>query len=279
MTSPSDIRIMAFDLDGTLLDEQKRLSERTLSTLSRASSAGIELLISTGRGLVSLPAAVTALPLFRYAIISNGAHVVDLRTRTAVYSRLITEEMLAPAMPYISDPEIMREIFCDFQVYADERCLRDLPRYGVTPPRSIEYVLRTRTPVPDTMEVLRSRYGRIESINLIFSDQAKRHRYWEALAQIPSITVCSALPWNVEIGAENSSKAKALEAFAKMRGLSLANCMAFGDSSNDIEMIRAAGIGVAMQNAVDELKGSADYVTRSNEEDGCAFAIEQLLGI
>ena len=273
------IRIMAFDLDGTLLDEQKRLSERSRATLMRAAERGIWLLISTGRGLVSLPEAVTGLDLFQYAIISNGAHVVDMKTREAVYSRLLTEEMLAPAMKYIEDPDIMREIFCKFEVYADEHCLADLPHYGITRPLSINYIHSTRTPVKDTMEVIKANYGYIENVNLIFADQEKRHRYWEELAQIPTITVCSALPWNLEIGAQNSSKAHALDAFAKMNGLSLENCMTFGDSSNDTEMVKAAGIGVAMGNGTDELKASADFVSLTNEEDGCAYAIEQLLGI
>ena len=127
--NPEKIRIMAFDLDGTLLDEEKRLRKRSLGTLQRAAERGIWLLISTGRGLVSLPEAVTGLDLFQYAIISNGAHIVDMKTREAVYSRLLTEEMLAPAMKYIEDPAIMREIFCKFEVYADEHCLADLPRY------------------------------------------------------------------------------------------------------------------------------------------------------
>ncbi len=277
--NPEKIRIMAFDLDGTLLDEEKRLSKRSLDTLRRAAERGIWLLISTGRGLVSLPEAVTGLDLFQYAIISNGAHVVDMKTREAVYSRLLTEEMLAPAMKYIEDPAIMREIFCRFEVYADEHCLADLPRYGITRPQSIRYTHSTRTPVRDTMEVIRANYGYIENINLIFADQKKRLHYWDEFSKIPSITVCSSLPWNLEIGAANSSKAHALEAFAKMKGLSLENCMTFGDSSNDTEMVKAAGIGVAMANGTDELKSVADYVTLSNEEDGCACAIEQLLGI
>ncbi len=277
--NPDKIKIMAFDLDGTLLDDQKQLSERSIDTLRRAADRGIWLLISTGRGLVSLPENITGLGLFQYAIISNGAHVVDLRTREAVYSRLLTEEMLAPAMKYIEDPDIMREIFCKFEVYVDEHCLADLPRYGITRPLSIKYVKSTRTPVKDTMEVIRANYGYIENVNLIFADQEKRHRYWDELAKIPSVTVCSALPWNLEIGAQNSSKAHALEAFAAMKGLTLENCMTFGDSGNDTEMVKAAGIGVAVSNGTDELKEAADFVTLSNEEDGCAWAIEQLLGI
>ena len=272
-----DIRIIAFDLDGTLLDEEKNVSPANYAALKRAYEEGIWLLISTGRGLVSLPSSVTELPFFKYAIISNGAHVVDLEKKEAVYSRLITEEMLAPAMPYISDPDIMREIFCKFGVYADEHCLADLPKYGITREQSQKYVLSTRTPVKDTLEVIRQNYGYIENVNLIFADNEKRLRYIEELSRIPSITVASALPWNCEIGARDSSKAKALEAFAAMKGLSLENTMTFGDSSNDTAMIEAAAIGVAMGNGTDELKAAADFVTLSNEDDGCAFAMNRFL--
>ena len=212
-------------------------------------------------------------------ISSNGAHIVDQQTRETIYSNLLTRDAVEAAMPWIADPDVMREVFFHHQVYADRHCMEDLPRYGVLSEKSQHYVRTTRKPVEDAVALIREYADQLENINLLFPDQEKRLRYWQELSRIQGLTVVSSMPYNIELGGATTSKATALKALAEMLGLSHDNIMSFGDSSNDAQMLAAAQIAVAMGNAVEELKEAADVITLSNAEDGVAYALERLLGL
>lgn len=273
------IKILAFDMDGTLLNEKGALSEANEASLRRAMERGYHIVIATGRGYSAFPEAVLNMEGIRFMISSNGAHIVDQQTRETIYSNLLTRDAVEAAMPWIADPDVMREVFFHHQVYADRHCMEDLPRYGVLSEKSQHYVRTTRKPVEDAVALIREYADQLENINLLFPDQEKRLRYWQELSRIQGLTVVSSMPYNIELGGATTSKATALKALAEMLGLSHDNIMSFGDSSNDAQMLAAAQIAVAMGNAVEELKEVADVITLSNAEDGVAYALERLLGL
>ncbi|HPF18543.1 MAG: HAD family hydrolase [Bacillota bacterium] len=273
------IRILAFDMDGTLLDEKGALSSANAACIRRAMEKGYHIVIATGRGYSAFPEAVMNLEGIRYMISSNGAHIVDQHTGETIYSNLLTREAVEAAMPWISDPELMREVFFHHKVYADKHCMEDLPRYGVLTEKSQKYVLETRKPVEDAVALIREYADQLENINLLFPDGKKRLRYWAELKGINGLTVVSSMPYNIELGGATTSKATALKALAERLGLSHDNIMSFGDSSNDAQMLAAAQVAVAMGNAVEELKEAADVITLSNAEDGVAYALSRLLDL
>ena len=273
------IKILAFDMDGTLLNNKGVLSEVNKACILRALEKGYHIVIATGRVYSALPKDVMQVEGIRYVITSNGAHIVDMNTKETIYSNLLTRQAVEAALPWISDPDIMREVFFGHDVYADKHCMDDLERYGIVSPKSQQYVLETRKPVEDTIALVKEHAERLENINLIFSDEEKRKRYWEELSSHSGLTVVSSMPFNIELGGATTSKASALNALAKRLGLGHENIMSFGDSTNDAQMLSAAQIGVAMGNAVQELKEMADYITSTNEEDGVADALSILLEI
>ncbi len=273
------IKILAFDMDGTLLDEKGGLSAANEASIHRAMERGYHIVIATGRGFSAFPRAVLDIGGIRYMISSNGAHIVDQHSGETIYSNLLTREAVESAMPWIADPDLMREVFFDHRVYADRHCMEDLPRYGVVSKKSQQYVRDTRIPVEDAVALIREHAHKLENINLLFPDQEKRMRYWSELGQVKGLTVVSSMPYNIELGGETTSKATALKALAAMLGLSHDNIMSFGDSSNDAQMLAAAQVAVAMGNAVEELKEAADVVTLSNAEDGVAHALHLLLDL
>ena len=275
----SKIKILAFDLDGTLLGGKGKLTEGVKAYLLRAGEMGLEVVIATGREISTIPDEVLHFPGIRYAVTSNGARTFDLRTGKCIYENLLTREAVEAAMPWISDPDVMKEIFFDDNVLADRHALLDLPRYGITKEQTIIYHQTTRKPCDDTVAVLLENADRMENINLQFASQEKRAQYWEELKKIPGLTVVSSMPYNIELGGATTSKANALKELVASMGLGHENIMAFGDSSNDAHMLECAAVGVAMGNAVDELKAAADWVTLPNTEDGAAFALECLLGV
>ena len=273
------IRLLAFDLDGTLLDGRSRLSDAVKAALTKATEAGLNVVIATGRAISTIPDEILHFPGIRYAVTSNGARTFDLHTGDVIYENLLSAEAVEAAMPWISDPDVMKELFFDSNVLADGHALLDLPRYGIVDEHRQHYHLTTRRPCDDTIRVLREKADRMENINLIFADMEKRKRYLEELKCIEGITVCSSIPYNIEIGGATTSKANALRVLAEGLGMGPDNMMAFGDSTNDARMLQCAAVGVAMGNAVDELRELADWITLPNTDDGVAFALKSLLGI
>ena len=273
------IRILAFDMDDTLLDASGKLSEGNRAAIMRAMEKGYHVVIATGRVLASLPKDVVAVEGVQYAITSNGARITDLHTGKILFENLLSPEAVDAVDPYLHDENVMLEIFFDDGVYADKKDLTHIEDFGRTSPKSRAYVLSTRQPVDDLAALLKANKHRLENINLIMADDEKRRRWLEEIRGIPGVTACSSAPNNIEIGGQNTSKAGALEELAAYLGTDRSGVMAFGDSSNDEQMVVRAGIGVAMGNAVPELLELADYIAPTNEDDGVAYTLERLLGI
>ncbi len=274
----SKIKILALDLDGTLLNGHSLLSSETQATLLKAVDCGFHVVIATGREIGTIPDYVTGFPGIRYAVTSNGARTIDLKTGASIYENLLTREAVESIMPWLLDPDVMKEIFFDGSVFAETHCLNNLARYGVSE-SGIRYRENTRTPCEDLLSMLLDNANRMENINLIFADMQKRARYLKELGKIEGISVVSSVSYNIEIGGATTSKAEALRVLAESLGLGSESIMAFGDNTNDLRMLQAAAVGVAMGNAEPELKEAADWITLPNTEDGVAFALNALLGI
>jgi len=272
------IKVLAFDLDGTLLNPEKKLTEGVRAALMKATQMGYHVVIATGRVLSSLPETLTRFPGIQYAVTSNGARIVDLVSGETIYESFLDEEMILQAMPLICDAEVMREIFFDGEVYSDRSSLANLPHYGITNPVEINYHLTTRTPVDDTAALLAEHTSHMENINLFIGDIEKRNQYAQRLAEF-GFSVVGFSAHNIELGGPTTSKARALAELCELLGFNLENVMCFGDSTNDAAMVEEAGISIAMGNAVPQLKENADWVTLTNGEDGVSYALAELLDI
>ena len=273
------IRILAFDMDDTLLDIHGKLSEANRAAIMRAMEKGYHVVIATGRVLAALPKDVIAVEGVQYAITSNGARITDLHTGKILFENLIVPEAIDAVDSYLHDEDVMLEIFFDDAVYAQKKDLARLDYFGRTSEKSQEYVLTTRKPVDDILALLEANKDRMENINLITANDEKRLRWLAELKKVPGITACSSTPNNIEIGGLNVSKADALEELADYLGTGKESVMAFGDSSNDEQMVVRSGVGVAMGNSVPELLDLADYIAPTNADDGVAYTLEHLLGI
>ena len=117
----------------------------------------------------------------------------------------------------------------------------------------------------------------IENINIFFETDDEKHKMRNELKKLKNISVTSSLPENLEIGGENSSKAAGILFVADKLGVDKRQIMCFGDGLNDLEMISMAGMGVAMENGLCELKSAADYIAPGNDCDGVAQVIEKFV--
>jgi len=274
---PLNVKLIALDMDGTLLNEHGVLAEESKAALMKAMEQGVHVVIATGRVFSALPQDVITVPGIEYAITSNGANIIRLKDNETIYSNLIDGSKLDEIMDILEDETIMKEVFYDHQVYAQKSCLEHLEDYGIRTEKSQRYTLTTRQPVEDTLALILENRDKLENINLLFGNEERRQQVWKRLDAVEGITACSSMPYNLEIGGATTSKAAALDALGEILGVTKEQIMACGDSSNDAAMLRHAGISVAMGNAEDEVKAESLMVTKTNKDHGVAYAIRELV--
>jgi len=271
------IKLIALDLDATLLDSQKKVSQRNLDALERARQMGILMVPVTGRPAQGLPQAVLDLPGLRYAVTSNGATVRDL-----VEDRYLLEKHLTPAkslevLEACRDFAMIREVFREgvgYLTQADYDIL--MARYAGTP--MWEYVLGTRQVLPGSIEDFLTQDDRpVEELFFLTDSPETKKALRERLSSLPDIAFADPFPKDLEVMAGGIDKGETFLWLLDYLGISSEETIAIGDGGSDIPLLRAAGIGIAMENALDYVKAAADDVTASCDEDGVALALEKYI--
>lgn len=270
-----DIKVIAMDLDGTALNHQKQLTERTRSAIQNAAKSGIQIVVATGRTFSSLAPEVLAMPEITCAITSNGAVVNRIPDGAVLLHNYPNPETVSEIAGMIQEEKIDTEVCTGGQAYIGQSYY-DRVLEGKTN-RDVQYVKTTRHPVPDIYQFLLQHRVAIENINLNFKTLEEKQQWQQRFQKLPGVTPTSSFLFNVELGGATTSKAHALQALLDEWQMTSQQVMAFGDSENDLGMIQLAGIGVAMANGMGEVKQAADLLAESNEEDGVAKIIEQLI--
>lgn len=270
-----DIRLIALDLDGTVFDDEKNISPRTLAALRAALDKGVVVIPATGRSLSGVPAAFRDLPGVRYALTSNGAAVVELATGRRLVNQPFDPAVAAKVYDIIEPYGGSLAIFIGGEVYAPQQSMAEAMKN--VPANLLAYVMSTRIVVDDIHDTFRQHADEIEKFSVIYPDDATRDAAWRAVAAQCEVEITSSLGHNMEINAPGVTKGTGLLELARVLGLRRDQVMACGDSGNDLAMIRAAGLGVAMENAEPEIKAAADHITLDNNHDGVAVAIEKFV--
>ena len=271
-----DVRLIALDLDGTLLNEKGILTPRTAQALTRAHEQGIFITAATGRAFCALPEDVRELPAITHIITSNGTGIYQMPEEERIYTNAMSPDNLTALLPLLASFSCPIEAYIDGIAYASADYVQNPEKFHL-PPRSCAYVQATRKPCADMAQLVTENPGHVEGISAVLTDPAQRLALRTAAAGIPDLYVTSSAPHFIEFAAGTASKETALRVLADMLGIAPGQIMAFGDAENDQEMLSFAGIGVAMGNAAESLKQMADIVTASNAEDGVAQTIEKLL--
>lgn len=270
-----DIKVIAMDLDGTALNHQKKLTERTRAAIQNAAKSGIQIVVATGRTFSSLVPEVLAMPEITCAITSNGAVVNRIPDGAVLLHNYPNPETVSEIAGMIQEEKIDTEVCTGGQAYIGQSYY-DRVLEGKTN-RDVQYVKTTRHPVPDIYQFLLEHRVAIENINLNFKTLEEKQQWQQRFQKLPGVTPTSSFLFNVELGGATTSKAHALQALLDEWQMTSRQVMAFGDSENDLGMIQLAGIGVAMANGMEEVRQAADLLAESNEEDGVAKIIEQLI--
>jgi HAD superfamily hydrolase (TIGR01484 family) len=236
-------RILALDLDGTLLNDRSEISETNAKWVKHAIEAGVTVCLSTGRGYLSTLSFAEQLGLDTPMITANGGEIWTnphaLHRRTLMDSDKIMK-LHALAERY----DVWFWAYSTEDVYNKERWAGDTAGHHWL------------------------KFGYYSEDTLILGAILNEIQTWEGLE------LSNSSPHNIEINPEGVSKASALMEVCRMRGYDMSEVVAVGDSMNDMAAIRASGLGVAMGNAQDEVKAAADVITGSNQENGVAQVIQ-----
>ena len=272
-----DIKLIALDLDGTLLTTDKQLTARSRAALAAAANCGIQIVPATGRFYLGIPEEVRTLPGVRYAITINGACVYDAEEERSVYDAVMPLEVVFEVLEFLDRYPVIYDCYQNSAGWMPEWMWCDAEQYIEQPP-VIEMVHRLRKPIPDLKAFLRERGEPVQKLQLFTKNRTLRFQLYSMLGRrFPDLAITMALPNNVEINAAAANKGAALEALLQHLGIPSAQSLSFGDGLNDLPLIRAAGTGVAMGNAYQEVKEAADLLTDDNDSDGVAKVIESAL--
>ena len=268
------IKMIGFDLDGTLLTDQKELGEYTVQILKRAVEEGIVILPITGRPLCGLPEEVTGLTGLRYAITANGARILDLKNAAVLKEQLVSVETAEKILDILGNYDSLREIYYDGTGYAEREKLEQIDHFFEEGPMA-EYVRSTRQPVENLMDKFRKESREVDKVQGVFADLGEREAALDEIRKLEGVTITGALHNNIEVNAAGVDKGNVLWWLAQYLGIAPEETMAFGDGNNDITLLEKAGTGVAMKNGIEEVKHAADRITeKTNDEEGAAKFIE-----
>lgn len=268
------IKMIGLDLDGTLLNEEKKMTAYTRSVIEKALAQGIEVLVSTGRSITAIPKDILSIPGMRYAVTANGARILDVVTEEVLYESMIPMEMAQQILELLRPYDVIAEIFVNGVSYAEGRVLKRAYEFFENPSMA-EYIMTSRVPVEDIKKKLLELRSSVDKIHIIFRDIQEKPVVYEALKKISGIEIASAYKNNLEVNKAGTDKGIGLLKLGEMLGISREEIMACGDGMNDYEMLKAVGFAVAMENGHPKVKEIADYVTATNDEDGVAKSIER----
>ena len=266
--------IIALDLDGTLTNSEKIITLRTFDALMKAQREGVRLVLASGRPTFGIAALANQLQLADYGgyVLSyNGGRIIDWCKKTVIFSQVVDQKLVPslydfaekaqlPIVTYLPDAILASKN--EGEYLAEEARINGMP--VVVAQNFVEEAMQiaggsTKFLIPGEPELL----IQLESeMKAALSEQMEVFR---------------SAPFFLELPPKGIDKAQSLQRLLTHLGLERESLMAFGDGFNDLSMIQFAGQGVAMANAVEEVKSIADFVTTSNEEDGIAHALEQLL--
>lgn len=266
--------IIALDLDGTLTNSEKNITPRTFDALMKAQREGVRLVLASGRPTFGIAALANQLQLADYGgyVLSyNGGRIIDWCEKTVIFSQVVDQKLVPilydfaekaqlPIVTYL--PAAILASKNEGEYLAEEARINGMPI--VVAQNFVEEAMQieggsTKFLIPGEPELL---------IQLESEMKA---------ALSAQMEVFRSAPFFLELPPKGIDKAQSLQRLLTHLGLERESLMAFGDGFNDLSMIQFAGQGVAMANAVEEVKSIADFVTTSNEEDGIAHALEQLL--
>lgn len=264
-------KLLAMDMDGTLLREDKTISKRTLNAIQKAKEKGVKIVLSTGRPLEGVKKYLNELDLLSdndYAVVFNGASVVNTSSGKSIYS----SSLKGSDFKYLF--RLGQKLGVSLHAYDGDKCVTpsEISKYTKLEGdiNGIPVYQIDINSISDDQEIIKV---------LMVEDKPKLDIAFSNLPKevFENYTVVRSSPYFLEFLNKTTNKGTGVQKLAEELNINPKEIICIGDAGNDIHMIKYAGLGVAMGNAFKEVKESADFITETNENHGVAKIIEDFI--
>lgn len=275
----SKVLLVAFDLDGTFLDDEKNIPKENFTALERMMEQGIYAVPCTGRLFRAIPEALREHPAIRYAVTENGAGIFDKKEGRPVFNSGISYEQAIPLIEYGKTIPCMYDCYQDAWGWIPKEMYERVPEFLPAGPVQ-SMLLNYRTPLDDFETTVKERGTPMQKFQYFFHNEETRDRYLPiVIERFPDFEISKSSPLNIEINGKGTNKGVALKKLAELLDIPLQKTAAFGDDINDLAILQTAGYGIAMENGIDSVRKAAKYVTINNNDGGVDYGCRNYLDI
>lgn len=311
------MRLIATDLDGTLLNSDHKISLENIVAIKNAQKNGIEVTIATGRSYADVKRLCDEASIHTHIICSNGAMAYH-KNGSILNSLSIPKEILAEALKWLNFNKLYFDVSTDKGIFIQKKTREHLWSDLLKASQNMNDLLNLLKRLPNSEKILcnmnlETEESKLEflksihehTINLIYSQagiievdgidsilkndfkylnvaalsfsSSLLERGLNHFSHNPKLSTVVSLAFNFELQAKKVSKGNSLEILSNNLGINMKDVVAIGDNYNDLSMFEKVGISVAMGNAEDKIKSSCSIVTKTNDEFGVAYIIDKLL--
>ena len=265
-------KLLALDMDGTLLNSQKKISPKTEAAISELSRRGVYVVVSTGRGVAELADYKDELKFMNYSITSSGGVVYDFfKAKPINFHNIAANDALKIIDAGILENAMIHILTVNKSIQREED-IKNAADFYMS--RYQEMYNRISIRCNDFKEYVQKNPDDIAKVNLYHRTVESRQKNFERLKDL-NLTFAFAETTSLEFSAKGISKGSGLIELCKFLKIDIAETVAVGDAPNDIEILKIAGIAAVMGNASAEIKKIADFITDDNDNDGIVKVIEK----
>jgi len=262
-------KMLVLDIDGTLTNARKEITENTRQTLVELQKKGVKVVLASGRPTYGVVPSAKILEMDQYEgyILSfNGGKIMDCKTGETVFEKIIEPHFVGEIYDQVKDKKVA------VMTYEGDCIITETPDDYYVQKEAFINKMKIKK-VDNFKEYVDFHITKV----LVAADGDYLKDVEKEMVDHfgTQLSIYRSEPFFLEIMPQNIDKAVSLEKLLQSLDMTKEDMIACGDGANDISMIRYAGLGIAMENAQEKVKECADYITKSNEDDGVAFAVER----
>ena len=266
-------KLLALDMDGTVLNSQKKISLLTKAAIANLLERGVYVVVGTGRNLAELVEYRDDFKGMHYGILISGGMVFDFHNDAPIKIHGLDEATIFKLIDFGLETRAMIHLHTVRKSVAREADIQNMAAFDMGVYQGMFDKICER--YDDPKKYVREHPGEVIKVNLYHRDRESRDKNFERINKL-NLSISYAEAFNLEMSPANITKGSGLRELCDFLKIDISETVAMGDADNDKEILQAAGFSVAMGNASDEIKKFADFVTLDNDNDGVAAAIEKI---
>lgn len=270
------IKLLALDLDGTVLTDSNTLSPSVKLAIERAVQSGVEIVAASGRPYASMPGSILEIEGINYAVTSNGAAVHDKEGKR-IRSCTMKDKDVKSILEMTAEHDLIFEAFVDGLTYTDKRYVENPKKYGCSG-AYVDYVRASHGHIEDMRAFIINHINELDSVEIVCTDKKLRTELRTLTEKnLSGVFVTSSSENFIEFMDKEATKGNAVNWICRGLDINLKETSACGNADNDADMIKQSGLGAAVENATRLCLESADIIVPSNNKNGVARLIEIIL--